>query len=330
MTRPTRTRAEIKALGKELRHIHIGTESDELFRNYLDRLLEEDEDGNLLPQAIRWSDNAETRSIMVVGGSGAGKSSLVRRNLREHPALSAAAGAPQDHYLYVEFPSPATFKSLGLEVLRASGYPEVSERREAWSIWNLVRHRLSSLGITVLCIDEAHDLFCADRNLILRGLKSLMQGDNALILIICGTDELPNLIRSDPQVQRRFSTLTLPPVFPATHGDNVAMVIEHYCRKAGLDAPVEPDLIPRLMHASRHRFGRTLETATLAVEAALALEGTTRLTMQHFAEVWAREEGCDPDRNVFLSPNWGNLQPDAKPSDTQLGKASKSEKRRKK
>uniref|UniRef100_UPI003A8FCD6F TniB family NTP-binding protein n=1 Tax=Celeribacter halophilus TaxID=576117 RepID=UPI003A8FCD6F len=54
------------------------------------------------------------------------------------------------------------------------------------------------------------DLFCADRKLILRALKSLMQGDDAVIVILSGTEELSNVIRSDPQVQRRFTSMVLP------------------------------------------------------------------------------------------------------------------------
>ncbi|MDR5655333.1 TniB family NTP-binding protein [Ruixingdingia sedimenti] len=309
MNAMTRTPAEISAITASLRSIYIQTERDQMFREHLDRLLQRDEEGNLLPQAVRHSGNEETRGVIVTGGPGSGKSTVIRRNLANHPALSAAAGAEQDHYLFLNFPSPATFKSVGFEVLRATGYPEISSRREAWSIWSLCRYRMFDQGIKVLCLDEAHDLFCNDRRLILRGLKSLMQGDDALIVILAGTDELRDLIRTDPQVQRRFSTLALPSVTPALNGPDIASVIAHYCRKAGLEPPREADLVDRLMHASRYRFGRTLETAIKAIEWAMK-HGATRLNVQHFAEAWAFDEGCPLERNVFLSPNWGAIDPD--------------------
>lgn len=326
MNAMTRTPAEISAITASLRSIYIQTERDQMFREHLDRLLQRDAEGNLLPEAVRNSGNAETRGLMVVDGSGGGKSTLTRRGLANHPALSATAGAAQDHYMFINFPSPATFKSVGIEVLRATGYPEITQRREAWSIWSLGRYRMFDQGIKVLCLDEAHDMFCADRKLILRGLKSLMQGDDALIVILSGTEELRELIRTDPQVQRRFSTLNLPPVTPSVNGADVSAVIGHYCAKAGLKPPREHDLIDRLMHASRYRFGRTLETAMNAVIWAIK-HGATRLTLQHFAESWAFDEGCPVDRNVFLSPNWSAINPDLV-SDSLIANIGKSRKGR--
>ena len=94
----------------------------------------------------------------------------------------------------------------------------IAANREGWSLWETLRGRLKDQGITVLWIDEAHDLFCADRHLILRALKSLMQGDEAVIPILSGTERLHEIVRSDPQVQRRLSTLILPPVSEVTDG----------------------------------------------------------------------------------------------------------------
>lgn len=118
---------------------------------------------------------------------------------------------------------------MGATLLQRSGYPVVAANREAWSMWETLRSRLKDQGITVLWIDEAHDLFCADRNLILRALKALMQGDGA----------------------------------------DFREVIGEYCRIAGLAPPTEADLIPRLFRAARHRFGRCVETVIGAIEFAL-------------------------------------------------------------
>lgn len=72
-------------------------------------------------------------------------------------------------------PSAATFKSMGGTLLERSGYPVITANREGWSLWDTLRGRLKNLGITVLWIDEAHDLLCADKNVILRAIKALMQ-----------------------------------------------------------------------------------------------------------------------------------------------------------
>lgn len=66
--------------------------------------------------------------------------------------------------------------------------------------------------------------------MILRALKALMQGDEAVIVILSGTERLGEIIRTDPQVQRRFSTMQLRPVSTTTDGDDFGDLIEAYCR----------------------------------------------------------------------------------------------------
>ena len=83
----------------------------------------------------------------------------------------------------------------------------------------LVRSRLKMLGTVVLWIDEAHDLFRAGKAIedILKVLKSVMQGDGAVILVLTGVDILWQMASYDDQVKRRFSKVTLPPISASTH-----------------------------------------------------------------------------------------------------------------
>ena len=178
----------------------------------------------------------------------------------------------------------------------------------------LLRERISMLGIVAIWIDEAHDLFCADRNLILRALKSLMQGEAAVIVILSGTSALAEVVRSDPQVQRRFTSLILPPVDPKADGGQIAGLIETYCQRAGLAPPVERDLVERVTHAARYRFGRTVEAVVNAIERAL-MDGADQLDIDHFAEAYALHEGAGSERNVFLVEDWWNLRPDGEPAE---------------
>lgn len=293
---------------EELRDLHIETPRDASFASHLDRLLKRDEDGNFLPEARKFTPTGETRGILVIDGPGGGKSTLVNHALERHQALSKGAdGRPR--YLSSIVPSPATFKSMTLELLARSGYGEVSGRREAWSMWQMFRARLEQFEIAALWIDEAHDLFCADRNLILRAVKTLMQGDGAVIVILSGTERLAEIVRSDPQVQRRFTTLFLPPVSAQTDGDQFRSVIGSYCAMAGLEPPMDADLIDRLFHASRYRFGRCIETIVGAIEQALE-EEQDQLDIDHFAQTWGMQEGCVLGANVFLAPEWWTINPD--------------------
>ena len=100
-------------------------------------------------------------------------------------------------------------KSLGLEILSLMEFDGISARATAWQIWDAVRHRLSHRGVVVLWIDEAHDLFLChsarEIDDILKMLKSLMQGETAVILLLSGTDRLADITSYDPR-----STAALP------------------------------------------------------------------------------------------------------------------------
>lgn len=141
---------------------------------------------------------------------------------------------------------------------------------------------------------------------ILRMLKSLMQGEAEVIVILSGVEELWQIASCDDQVKRRFSKIALPPLLHAKDGHAINAQIATFCARTGLNAPQDPELVQRLVYASRAQFGRCIENIINAIELAL-LSGATVLDRQHFAESWALQEGCAPGANVFLSPYWSQI-----------------------
>jgi hypothetical protein len=119
----------------------------------------------------------------------------------------------------------------------------------------VVRNRLTALGIVVLWVDEAHDLISTKNEVkdLLKTLKRLMQGDQGVIVILSGTDLPLDLLYFDEEVDGRFIKIQMPPIMDATEGDALRAVIAKFCDIAGLAPPNEPDLVPRLIHACRHR-----------------------------------------------------------------------------
>jgi len=304
---------DVQAFIETLRSRYVKTARDTLFRSHFDRLLKCDANGALIPEPVVFTATGETRGLAIVDGAGGGKTSLVNHGLRKHPALQPCA-ADAMPVIAVRVPSPATLKSLGLEVLRESGYPDVSERRERWQIWNLVRQRLRLRGTVVLWIDEAHDLFesASSREIsdMLKTLKALMQGEGAVIVILTGIESLWRIASFDDQVKRRFGKIALPAVTSPADGERLWRLIEKFCARAGLEAPERGDLVDRLIHAGRARFGRCIEQIINAIEVALR-EGATRLEITHFATAFTMQEGCDPGDNVFLAPRWSQIDLDA-------------------
>jgi len=308
MTHENRNRAVQNAVSN-LRDIYVESERDAVFGKHLDRLISFSEVPEEAGKPVVFTRTGETRGIILIDGAGGGKTSLIDKALRNHPALHASSNKTLP-WIGVSVPSPATLKSLGCAILNKSGYPEVSDRKPVWDIWNLVRRRLNALGTVVLWIDEAHDLFHSDArhevNKVLRMLKSLMQGDGAVIVVLSGVEALWEIASFDDQVRRRFAKLALPQVTTATHSDDLRFTVEGYCGRVGLQFEDNTDLLPRLIYASRGRFGRCIEYTIHAIEVALSKDQKT-LKQAHYAEAWAMQEGCAPGQNVFVAHKWSQI-----------------------
>ncbi|WP_323771687.1 hypothetical protein [Antarctobacter sp.] len=103
-----------------LRDKYLATPRDAQFRSYLDRLLQRDNQGNLIPKPRLFNKAGDTRRVAVVEPAGGGKTSLVLHGLKTHPALQPRDAAHQP-WVGVRVPSPPTAKSLAIEILKASG-----------------------------------------------------------------------------------------------------------------------------------------------------------------------------------------------------------------
>ena len=302
--------AEIARALEPLRRAHVSPRWENSFRYHLDRLLEHDEEGNPKPAARRDA-TGETRGILVIDGPGGGKTWTVKRTLTNHPALSGG-GEEAMRLVRSTVPGGATEKSMAQQLLVDSGYVIQSRRRTAWEMWRLFKDRMHAFGTVALWIDEAHDLLRREEDKVLPSIKSLMAGEGAVVVVLSGTEALAQVVRSDAQVQRRFSTIRIPPVTIDGDRADFEALIADYCARVGIRPMLSGDLFDRLAVAARHRFGRVIATVVEAIEQAL-LQGSQVLGAEHFADAYELKEGCPPERNVFLVPNWIGIDPDADP-----------------
>ena len=292
-----------------LRDKYLSTPRDAQFRSYLDRLLQRDEQGNLIAAPRLYTKNGDARGIAVVEPAGGGKTSLIHHGLKTHPALQPRDAAHQP-WVGVRVPSPATAKSLGIEILNASGYPSVSRSQTEDDIMRKVRHHFKLRGTAILWIDEAHDLFGAGSkfqvDVFVKTVRNLMQGDGAVSVVLSGVESLWQIASCDAQVTRRYWRLPLADVSPHSDRKALTKVIASFCNAVGFLPPSDEDIVDRLVHASRNRFGRCIENILAALEAA-ALDDVEQLTINHFAESWGMQEGCAMGQNVFLARNWAKI-----------------------
>ena len=325
---PAPPAATLAARIAELRALHMETERDRDLACQLGRLLRIDAEGRWTPEPVRFAEGMETRGIIMIEPPGRGKTTAIRRLLAGCAALNPEGG-PARH-LHMQVPSPATLKSLGLEILRATGLEGVSPRSTAWEIWGVARHRLGLFGIAVLWIDEAHDMFRSDaiREIddMLRMLKSLMQGENAVVVILSGTERLVEMTGCDPQVSRRFSRGVPKDLVIGASDRAVSDLVARYAGRAGLRLDWSDDLSGRLIHGSRGRFGRAVETVVNAIERAFA-DGDDTLGVIHFAEAWGMHEGRAWDGNVFLARDWATRALDGAAEEFEAGRDTRRRKR---
>lgn len=305
------TKNEKLAAVDRLRDKYISTPRDVQFRSHLDRLLQRDSQGNLIPAPRLYTKGGDARGIAVVEPAGGGKTSLVYHGLKTHPALQPRDATHQP-WVGVRVPSPATAKSLAIEILRASGYPAFSRSNSVTEddLMRKVRHHFKLRGTAILWIDEAHDLFGAGSrfkiDVFLKTVRNLMQGDGAVSVVLSGIESLWQIASCDAQVTRRYWRLPLADVSPHSDRKALTKVIAGFCDDVGMLPPSDEDLVDRLVHASRNRFGRCIENILAAVEAA-ALDDADELSINHFAESWGMQEGCATGQNVFLARHWAQI-----------------------
>lgn len=321
--------AVIRFKVKQLREMYVPNERDAEIRLHLLRCFDVDDAGELIPAPARYSGN-EARGVMVIEGSGGGKTTAIKSVLSDIDILAPNSETGEPRCLSLDVPSPATLKSVGVAILEASGMSGVSDNATAAMVWRAVRHRLALLGVVVLWLDEAQDLVLGDSAVetekTLRMIKSLMKGDHPVVPILSGTERLGEVIGYDPQVSRRFTKIRPSDLeFGADEGRLLGL-IDAYCVEAGLRADLGGDLAARLIHASRRRFGRAVVFILHAIESAL-MDGDENLTIDHFAVAWVKEESSDPGGNVFLVSDWLSVDLDQQAEEYEEARTKRQKKK---
>ncbi len=302
--------AEVEAKIAALRGLYVETQRDAVLAEQFERLLTEKDSG---VEIRRWA------GIVVKAASGAGKTTMVGRFLKNHPRVHGF-GSDDSDFVHIDVPSPVTNKSLGLAVLRTM-YPQgrgvapagSNASREAdlrlSDIWEEVRNMASAYGVWGLWIDEAHDLGNGGPNMlaILQStFKRWMAHEHRPILILSGTPEIESLFQTR-EFRRRFLTVESPTLSAVTDTPQLRQVIAKYLREVGLGVDESlREFMPRLVHAGTYQIGWTLNVVIEAIREAL-LETAEHLSVEHFAESYRAIVQCSDRDNPFVANDWSGI-----------------------
>jgi len=269
---------------------------DEMFEDAMREILESDASGGLSARPQRNGLVNETRGVLVLGAPRIGKTALIRRNLRHHTAITVTDGKEPGNALYFRVSASPTLKGVATDILRVTGYGQVHARLRSSQIWDMVVSRLATLGITILWLDEAHHMLelPKERTDVLRRLKTLMQGDNAVALIVSGVPGLAEKIQADEETSERLFRIQLKPMQTERERGEFRSFIGQCCRLVHLEIPEDEYLVERLVSATNGSLGRAIECTHSAIGRALQRKDG-HLTLEDFQRGFALKTGLTGD-----------------------------------
>ncbi|TWB42579.1 TniB family NTP-binding protein [Nitrospirillum pindoramense] len=218
----------------------------------------------------------EAQSMMLLGPTGTGKSTLLKEIADEYPPEQ------RDRYLYhpvlyVGIPPQSTLKALAIAILKALG--DVSSNRSMSEYTHIVIQMLTRAAPKLLILDEIQHIVSAGNkraNAYASGdlIKSIL---NAAVcpIILGGQPEGAELIRANPQSLRRNRWAEYLEPFDwlkQEDRDTYQSFLYMYEERMGLSAPsnlFHDDMAFRLWIASNGAIGETTKWLQMAAEIAL-------------------------------------------------------------
>ncbi len=224
----------IASVSDRILNCYVSSEWDNQFLTRLGMVLRRDNDGNLLPEPKRV--HGETKGISVVGPSGEGKTTLVKK------AVARALGDHLDdkgrgkHVVYCRVRSDATIKGVYMDLCRLTGFSSFPARMTNIEAKHLTVHRLQLAGIRVIILDEVHNQLGKNDRSVNLFLKSFLQDGRGFCLIVIGTSRLRQFILrpENDELPRRLPEFPLVPFKPDASISLINGALRDLTREAGL------------------------------------------------------------------------------------------------
>jgi len=149
---------------------------------------------------------AEPPCLLVVGPTGAGKSTLVASYARDYPAVLTETGTTYP-VVTATIPSPATIKALAMVLLAAVGDPRATSGTVGSMTYRLTRY-LRDCQVELLILDEVQHFRDRDSRRVLENasnwLKTLIKETGVACVLVGLQGEAEEVVGLNPQLARLF------------------------------------------------------------------------------------------------------------------------------
>lgn len=149
--------------------------------------------------------------LLLYGDSGIGKTMVIEKFLRMHPATyDPREGLQKQSVFMVKMPTTPDERRFYVKMLTTLHAPFSPSERLA-TLEDIAMRLLRKIGLKMLVIDEAHQLLAGSYREQRRALNLLKGLTNELLIpvIAVGTEDALHAIQTDAQVASRFDPLHL-------------------------------------------------------------------------------------------------------------------------
>jgi hypothetical protein len=251
---------------------------------------------NRLETLYAWPNKQRMPNLLLVGPTNNGKSMIVEKFRRTHPASS---DADQEHIpvLVVQMPSEPSVIRFYVALLAAMGAP-LRPRPRLPEMEQLALALLRKVGVRMLVIDELHNVLAGNsvnRREFLNLLRFL--GNELRIpLVGVGTRDAYLAIRSDDQLENRFEPMMLP-VWEAN--DDCCSLLASFAASLPLRRPSSIATLDMARYLLTRSEGTIGELAHLLMAAAVAAVESGEEAINHRTLSMADYTGPSERRRQF-------------------------------
>jgi hypothetical protein len=222
-----------------------------------------------LEDLLAWPEKQRMPNLLLIGPTNNGKSMIIEKFRRSHPVVSHAA-REEFPVLAVQMPSDPKVTRFYNALLAAMGAP-VRPGRTLAVLEQLTLGLLRETGVRMLVIDELHNVLAGtvpQRREFLNLLRFL--GNELKIpLVGVGTRDAYLAIRSDDQLENRFSPFVLP---RWQAGEEAYSLLASFATAFPLRSPspiAAPEMTEYLLTRSEGTIGELTALLTSAATAAI-------------------------------------------------------------